>query len=301
VLDAAAPAHARTVAAARRPAGRLATPLHSWFALIADSPAVRLVNLAQRAWAAGQLANGPLSELPLLSAAAPFRAGWRAGADAYLNIRTGPLSRRHVDMLYPFPNQLRVLEVTGAALLGWLERSAAIWGVVAPEARDTALIDPRCAPYNFDVIDGLNFQVDLTAPALFSPDGAPVDAGAGRIRDLCWNGAPVAADQRFAVATNGYRAAGGGAFPGVSEAPRVETSEITVGDAILTMLRDAPAAVDPTPAHGWRFCPNPGATALFRSSPHAPDGAAAAAAGGGLQIERVGLDGDGFGLFRLHL
>lgn len=299
VLSAAAAAHGRTVAAARRPAGRLAAPLHSWFALVADSPAVRLVNMAQRAWAARHLADGPMAGLPLLSAAAPFRTGWRTGPDAYLNLKAGPVARRHVDMLYPFPNQLKVLEVTGAVLRMWLERSAAIWHAVPPGATDAPLVDPHGAPYNFDVIDGLGWQVDLTRPALFAPDGEPNGRAEGRIRDLTWNGAPVAPDQRFAIATNGYRAAGGGGFPGLADAPRADLPDINVGETILEMLRGAP--VDPTPEHAWRFRANPGATALLRAAPDAPGGAAAVAASGGMRIDRIGLDEDGFALFRLHL
>lgn len=299
VLDVAAPVHARTVAAARRPAGALTSPLHSWFALIADSPAVQLVNLAQRAFAARHLAGGPLDGLPILSAAAPFRAGLRAGAEAYLNLAAGPVARRHVDMLYPFPNQLRVLEITGAGVTAWLERSAAIWRAVTPGTTDAPLINPCCAPYNFDVIDGLTWQVDLSRPALFGPNGEPAATGAGRIRDLAWNGAPVTPDQRFAIATNGYRAGGGGRFPGLSDAIPARIPDITVGEAILSLLRGAP--IDPTPAHGWRFRPAPGTTAIFRSSAHGPDGPAAAAASGGRVIERIGTDENGFGLFRLHL
>ncbi|MFT4793429.1 MAG: 2',3'-cyclic-nucleotide 2'-phosphodiesterase/3'-nucleotidase [Paracoccaceae bacterium] len=301
VLAAGAQAHARTVAAARRPAGHLTGPLHSWFALIADSPAVRLVNLAQRTWARRALAGGPLADLPLLSAAAPFHAGWRAGPEAYFDLRAGPVARRHADMLYPFPNQLKVLEVTGTMLHLWLERSAAVWRRVAPGAVDIPLIDPRFAPYNFDVIDGLAWQVDLTRPARFGPEGDLADRDSGRIRDLTWSGAPVAPDQRFAIAVNGYRAAGGGGFPGLANAPRAAISEITVGDAILSLLRDAQGPVDPAPAHAWRFCPQPGTTALFRSAPDAPEGPAAAQASGGRMIERVGIDDKGFGLFRLHL
>jgi 2',3'-cyclic-nucleotide 2'-phosphodiesterase/3'-nucleotidase len=56
------------------------------------------------------------------------------------------MSHRHIDWLYPFPNEMRVLEMTGAALTLWLERAASIWAVVAPGARDVPLIDPRCAP-----------------------------------------------------------------------------------------------------------------------------------------------------------
>jgi 2',3'-cyclic-nucleotide 2'-phosphodiesterase/3'-nucleotidase len=298
VMAATETAHQRTLAAAHSPAGRLAAPLHSWFALVADSPAVHLVNLAQRLRAEALVRGTKLEGLPLLSAAAPFRAGWRAGAEAWMDLPAGPLSRRHLTMLYPFPNVMWVIEITGEGLRLWLERSAAIWAQVTPGARDTPLIDPRCAPYNFDVIDGLSWEVDLTAPAMFGPEGEPGDQFPGRIRDLRHRGVAVTADQSFALATNAYRAGGGGRFPGLSRGAETLCVNQTVSDILLDRMQDA--EVDPTPAFAWRLTGAKGSTAVFRSSVAAPSGAAAARAAGGLALERIGEEA-GFGLYRLHL
>jgi 2',3'-cyclic-nucleotide 2'-phosphodiesterase/3'-nucleotidase len=337
VMAASQGAHQRTVEAARRPAGRIGAPLHSWFALIADSPAVRMVNRAQLAWAAslgrdpsrddlmrndpmldGPMLDGPMLDgLPLLSAAAPFRAGWRAGPDAWIDLPAGEMSHRHIDWLYPFPNEMRVLEMTGAALALWLERAASIWAVVAPGARDVPLIDPRCAPYDFDVIDGLSWEVDLRAPPMFGPRGEILGAAQGaaqseaqgaaqsearapgRIRDLRHQGRPVAPSARFALITNSYRAGGGGGYPGLGQARVMPAPRKTVGDALIDWLHDAPPR-EPSPNFAWRLNAPPGATAVFTSSCFAPTGAVAAAAAGGLTIERVDDTDATSDLFRLR-
>ncbi len=73
-----------------RLSARLATPLHTYFALIADNPIVQLVNEAQRAYAAPlAAARADLASLPILSAAAPFKCGGRSGPYFYTDIAAG--------------------------------------------------------------------------------------------------------------------------------------------------------------------------------------------------------------------
>ncbi len=59
VLEAARDAHEATLRLIRTPVGKLATPLDTYFALIADNPVVQLVNEAQRAYAAPLAAARP--------------------------------------------------------------------------------------------------------------------------------------------------------------------------------------------------------------------------------------------------
>ncbi|WOG30472.1 5'-nucleotidase C-terminal domain-containing protein [Endozoicomonas sp. 8E] len=60
--------------------------------------------------------------------------------------------------------------------------------------------------------------MDVTQPARFSGDGQLVNPDSHRITGLTLNGKPVKDDQPFILATNNYRAFGGGNFAGTGEA-----------------------------------------------------------------------------------
>lgn len=299
VFEASAAAHRATLDRSREPAGRISSPLHSWFAMIADSPPVRLSNMAQKRWAAAALKGTPAGDLPLLSAAAPFRAGWKAGPGAFLAAPAGPLQRRHVQMLAPFPNALHVALIGGALLRLWLERAAAAWAPIAPGATDPILLDPEAPPYNFDVIDGVDWVADLRRTPLFDALGAPVPGGEGRVREIRIDGRDLRDSDRFAIVANGYRLGGGGNFPGMPAAELAPAAPVPAPDALLAHLRAAPVC-DPTPAFGMRLEGLPRGGALLRTAPDAPVGAAAAALCGGLSVEDAGVDAAGFGLRRIR-
>ena len=186
VLDAAEAAHAATLRYVRTPVGRLATPLHTYLALIGDDPTVELVNEAQRAYAAPlAAARADLAALPVLSASSPFKCGGRGGPDFYTDIAQGPIAIKDVADIYPYPNSVRVVKVDGLTLREWLERSASIFRRIDPHARDEQpLLGPAFASYNFDVIDGVEYAIDVTEPARYDELGALVAPQARRIRDL---------------------------------------------------------------------------------------------------------------------
>ena len=107
------------------------------------------------------------------------------------------------------------MKVDGSTLSEWLERSASIFRRIDPHSRDEQpLLGPAFACYNFDVIDGVEYAIDVTEPARYDESGALVAPQARRIRDLAFDGAPIDLEQAFLVVTNNYRASGGGGFPG---------------------------------------------------------------------------------------
>lgn len=260
--------HAATLAHVRRPVGHTTRPVHSYFALVAPSPALQIVADAQRAFLSEALAGTPLADLPLLSAVAPFKAGGRPGPANFTEIPAGPLALRHVAELYLYPNSIRAVRVTGAQLRDWLERAARVFRQVAPGARDAPLLDPDCPSYNFDVIHGLTYEIDVSQPARHDRSGAVVARGAARIRNLRWNGRPVDPAQDFLVATNSYRAGGGGGFPGLSPEAVVFEAAETNRDIVRRHIRAA-GTIDPAPARVWRFAPLPGTTVTFDTGPGA--------------------------------
>jgi 2',3'-cyclic-nucleotide 2'-phosphodiesterase / 3'-nucleotidase len=297
VLVAAEAAHRRTLDYVRAPVGTLTEPLHTYLAMIADDPTVQLINEAQRAYAvtlAAQLAD--LADLPMLSAAAPFKCGGRNGPDYYTDVAPGPIAIKDVADIYPYPNSLRVLKVDGATVREWLERSASIFLRIDPaSAAEQPLLGPAFACYNFDVIDGVGYQIDVTQPPRYDETGRIVDPAAHRIRDLTYAGTPIDAEQTFLIATNSYRASGGGGFPGCDGGH----AEIEAPDAVRdVLLRYVTAAktIAPRSDGNWRLAPFPASVvATYLTSAKAADLPTAAS----LKLTLIGPAGGGFSKFRV--
>ena len=271
VLEAAKAAHVATLQYVRTPVGALARPLHTYLALIGNDPTVQLVNDAQRAYAAPLVASrADLASLPILSASAPFKCGGRGGPDFYTDIAEGPIAIKDVADIYPYPNSVRVVKVDGATLREWLERSASIFRRIDPLSRDEQpLLGSAFASYNFDVIDGVEYAIDVTAAARYDESGTLVAPQARRIRDLAFNGAPVDPGQAFLVVTNNYRANGGGSFPGC-DGSRVAIEAPDANRDVLLEYVESATEIAPRSDGNWRLAPWPGAVvATYLTSPAA--------------------------------
>jgi 2',3'-cyclic-nucleotide 2'-phosphodiesterase / 3'-nucleotidase len=292
VLDAAKAGHEATLRYVRTPVGRLAAPLHTYLALIADGPTIELVNQAQRAYAAPLAAARPdLAAWPVLSASAPFKCGGRGGPDFYTDIAQGPIAIKDVADIYPYPNSVRVVRVDGSTLSEWLERSASIFRRIDPNSRDEQpLLGPAFASYNFDVIDGVEYAIDVTKPARYDESGALVAPQARRIRDLAFDGAPVEPGQAFLVVTNAYRAGGGGGFPGCDGTSVAIEAPDANRDVVLKYIQSA-NEIAPRPDGNWRFAAWPGmVVATYLTSP----AAATLPAPRGLRLTSMGPAPGGF-------
>lgn len=255
--------HREVIAHCRRPVGRLATRMTSYFARVAPNEVVQLTADAQKWFVARALAHTELGELPLLSATAPYKSGGRAGPDFYNDIPAGPLSLRHMSDMCLFPNQIRAVRRTGAQLQDWLERAAGQFRTIVPGGADQCLLDPEFPVYNFDCIDGLSYDIDLTQPARFSPFGTLLNPSASRIRNLRHRGFPVRPRDEFVLATNNYRVSGGGAFAGVADHDVVFESRELSRSVLEKYVRHL-EMVEPRAHHaGWRFAPLPGTSCIF--------------------------------------
>lgn len=280
---------------AARKVGSSVTALQSYFALIGQSPVQNLLAEAQMRNMRALLQGHPEAALPMLVSVAPFKAGGRGGPGNFTDIPPGPLTARNIADLYIHPNSPVALRVTGADLALWLERSVSLFRHVAPGARDACLINPDFPAYNFEMIHGLTYEVDLSQPARFDALGQVALPEANRVKSLCFNGEPLRADQGFVLVTNSYRASGGAGFAG-TEAPLVVMEESRPLRRILQDHVAAETVVRPESAAGWRFAPMPGTSVVFDSGP-----GAAAHAGGIAGLEPIGLQPTGFLRFRLRL
>ncbi|MFZ5749820.1 MAG: bifunctional 2',3'-cyclic-nucleotide 2'-phosphodiesterase/3'-nucleotidase [Pseudomonadota bacterium] len=297
VLDSVKTEHEATLAYVRRPVGKTSAPLYSYFALVADDPSVQVVNQAQL-WYLDEMVKGTEMEgLARLSAAAPFKAGGRGGPDYYTDVPAGDVAIKNVADLYLYPNTVRVVKITGALVKDWLERSAGIFNQITPGGADQPLINPDFPSYNYDVIDGVTYRIDLSQPSKYDPKGELLNPDANRIVDLMYDGKPIDPAQEFLVATNNYRAGGGGKFPGADPDHTVLVAPDSNRDVLVRYIVTE-GTINPSADANWSFKPMPGTTVTFDTGPKA---VAYADTVPGMDIKPAGDGADGFARFRITL
>lgn len=262
------PAHTSTLSYIRRPVGHLPHHLHSFFSAVMNDKALQLVAEAQRRFVEEAIAGSPYEYLPILSAAAPLKAGGRAGADNYADVLAGEICNSGISDLYCFSNEIAAICVDGTGLCDWLEMAAGRYRQLFPGQPDQDLLDPDFSAYNGDVLHGLTYKLDVTRPAQFSARGARVHAKCGRITDLRYQNKPVTKDQMFVVATNSYRAHGGGRFPGLANAEQIPLPQRDIR-AILSEHVKRGNDIYGTAPPAWCFAAAPGFSAEFDTSPKA--------------------------------
>lgn len=244
-------AHEGTVKYVRQQVGTTSAPITSYFALVKDDPSVQIVNNAQTWYAKKELAGTPEANLPILSAAAPFKAGTRGDATAYTDIPAGPIAIKNVADLYLYDNVTAILKVTGAQLKEWLEMSAGQFNTIDPTSKEPQqLVNPSYRTYNFDVIDGVTYEFDVTQPNKYDREGKTVNPDASRVRNLKYQGKEVTADQEFIVVTNNYRA--NGKFPGVRDASLNQLLGLENRQAIINYILEE-KNINPSADGNWRF------------------------------------------------
>ncbi len=116
ILDIAKEAHNGTIEYVRKQVSTTTAPITSYFALVKDNSSVQIVNSAQLWYAKKELAGTPYANLPLLSAAAPFKAGTRNDPTTYTDIPAGPIAIKNVADLYLYDNVTAILKITGTDL-----------------------------------------------------------------------------------------------------------------------------------------------------------------------------------------
>lgn len=286
------------------PFAKIAAPVNSYFALAQDDPSIQIVSDAQM-WYGERLIQGTEYDgMAVLSAAAPFRAG-RQGASDFTNVPAGDIAYRNVADLYIYPNTLQILKLTGAQVREWLEMSAGQFNQIDAASTETQeLINSDFPSYNFDVIDGVTYQIDVTQPAKYMKDGSVANADANRIVDLQYKGKAIDDKQDFLVVSNNYRASGGGNFPDVNgdtvaiKAPN-ENRQV-VADYIAEQAKANKDGFDPSADNNWSFkAISDSVVVTLRSSPSED---AAEFAKGLTQLRNTGTkDADGFAVYQIDL
>ncbi|VFR32979.1 2',3'-cyclic-nucleotide 2'-phosphodiesterase [plant metagenome] len=286
--------HEETIQYVQQPIGETAFPLSSDFAAAGDVSSLQIVNMAQIDYVERYIQdnNPEWGNLPVLSAAAPFRNGFY-GVDDYIGVETGQVSLRSAADLYTYSNTVNAVRIDGKTLRLWLENAAGWFNRIdASETAEQTLINESFPSYNFDVMqarDGkLRYTIDISVPAYHFRDNPT----GRRITTLEYDGVAVQDDDRFIVATNSFRA-GAPYLAGVSEV--VLEAPDTNRDALIKYVEAQPTLT--LAGYGadrsWSFAPmSPAGDVVFMSSANATD---ARAQGYGItNVSRVGT-GEQFG------
>jgi 2',3'-cyclic-nucleotide 2'-phosphodiesterase/3'-nucleotidase len=244
VRAAVAEEHRATVDYVKTPIGATEFEMSTYFADVGDVSAIQIVNQAQADYVA-KLVRASLPQyanLPVLSMASPFKGGF--GGD-WTHVAAGPMAINSAADLYPYPNTIHAVKVTGADIRSWLESSARRFNRIDPAKTAPQELVAGLPSYNFDMITSPDFsyEIDVTQPQ------------GSRIRNLAYKGSPISASQEFVIATNNYRASGGGNFPGMDGSRTIlqapdENREIVIEyiKNAKTLTRAANAS-----ARSWRF------------------------------------------------
>jgi 2',3'-cyclic-nucleotide 2'-phosphodiesterase/3'-nucleotidase len=125
-----------------------------------------------------------------------------------------------------------------------------------------------------------------------------------RIRKLTLNGKPVADAQAFLVATNNYRASGGGNFPGLDGSKTVIASPDASRDVLIAYIRNAKQLT--RAANGaqrsWRFARvETAGPVVFHAAPGKIALARAAGLANVAQLREDDGQGKGFALYAVDL
>ncbi|EGU61444.1 bifunctional 2',3'-cyclic nucleotide 2'-phosphodiesterase/3'-nucleotidase periplasmic precursor protein [Vibrio nigripulchritudo ATCC 27043] len=292
-----------------QPIGKANDVMYSFLALVQDDPTIQIVNLAQKDYVERFIQGDPdLDGIPVLSAAAPFKAGGRKNDPAnFTEVESGELTFRNAADLYLYPNTLVALKVTGNEVKEWLECSAGQFKQI--DVNSTApqgLIDwDGFRTYNFDVIDGVNYQIDITQPAKYDGDCKVINPDSERIIGLTYQGKPIDMKQDFIIASNNYRAYSN-KFPGTGSefvAFDAPDENRTVLANYISRVSQEKGQFAPSADNNWTFAPINSNTKLnirFETSP-SDKAASFIKDKGQYPMERVATDDVGFGVYRLEL
>ena len=171
-----------------------------------------------------------------------------------LVVHKGPVTVREAAALYVYDNTLYKIEGNGKMLREALENAARFFESCPTPACDSGdLVNRRFASFNYDMAQGVDYEVDLRKPA------------GSRIVNLRYRGKPLADNQPLTIALNNYRAAGSAGYDMFKDAKILWQSN----DAIRELLIEYYSAkkVLPTKPDGnWRIIPDAARDRLLRLS-----------------------------------
>jgi 2',3'-cyclic-nucleotide 2'-phosphodiesterase/3'-nucleotidase len=177
--------------------------------------------------------------------------------NARVSVPKGRVTIRQIAALYIYENQLYVIEGNGKMVRDALENSARYFRTCAGDCSHGPLINPDVIGYNYDMAQGLDYEIDLREPP------------GRRIRNLRWHGHPLDDQQPLRIAVNNYRAGGSAGYSMFRGAKITWRSQDEIRDLVIQYYsehKNLPAQPD----NNWRVVPE---TALHTLEREAIDGA----------------------------
>ena len=295
VAAAIATEHQATIDYVKTPIGSTDFEMSSYFADVGDPGAIELVNQAQADYVAKYVAaNLPqYAALPVLSVSAPFKSGFAGGTD-YTDVQQGNLAINNAADLYLYPNTIYAVKVTGADIRNWLETAAKRFNQIDPASTAQQELVGSFPGYNFDIFTSpdIRYEIDVTQPV------------GSRIVNLKYKGVAIDPAKEFIVATNNYRASGGGSFPGLDGSKTIYASPDANRDVLIQYIKTAKTIT--RAANGsdrsWRFTPvTTAGQVIFHSAPGKLPLAQAAGLTGITQLQADDGSGKSLALYAIDL
>jgi 2',3'-cyclic-nucleotide 2'-phosphodiesterase / 3'-nucleotidase len=207
-----APQHDKTVSYVNQPVAQSTAELSAAESRYKDTAILDYIQAVQTSVVSAAVGG----DRPVLSIAAPFS---RTAV-----FPAGQVTVRDIAGLYIYDNTLEAVTMTGAQVKDYLEYSAKYFNQTpagAPVDPETLTNAGGQPDYNYDVMSGVTYDIDISKPV------------GSRIVGLSYDGAPVSPTQEFTVAVNNYRQSGGGGFPHVSTAPVVYNAQVEIRQALI--------------------------------------------------------------------
>ncbi len=160
-----------------------------------------------------------------------------------VRVPKGPMTVRQVAALYIYDNELYAVEGDGRMVKEALENAARFFLSCRNASCDEGpLINSAVRGYNYDMAQGVSYEVDLTKPA------------GQRIQHLRWKGAPLRPDQKLRIAVNNYRAGGSGGYQMFRDARVLWRSGEDLRSLVVGYFTEG-HRLPAEPDHNWRIVP----------------------------------------------
>ncbi|CAN5294612.1 5'-nucleotidase C-terminal domain-containing protein [soil metagenome] len=203
VLAATAAAHAATRKWVAEPLGRTEVAWRADSARVVDTPLIDFILDVERKATGADLASTAAFSL-----------------DASLD--SGSITAARMQALYPYDNTLRAIRISGAQLRAYLEQSARYY---LTSTDGSVRVDPTFPGFNFDIIAGADYTLDVSRPA------------GQRVTRLAVKGRPVTPTDSFTLALNNYRQTGGGGYAMLATAPLVYDRQQEIRQLLVDEVR----------------------------------------------------------------
>jgi len=160
-----------------------------------------------------------------------------------VRVARGPVTVRQLAALYVYDNELYAVEGNGRIVREALENAARYFVTCPDQACATGpLIDPAVMSFNYDMAQGVEYEIDLMRPA------------GQRIVNLRYKGRPLRDEEPIRIAVNNYRAAGSGGYAMFRDAKVVWRSGRDIRDLMIDYYTER-GRLPQAPDRNWRIVP----------------------------------------------